>query len=427
MRLENFRRFEDTGDLTFSTVNFVFGKNSSGKTTLLRAPLLLKQLVSERSLVGGVPFSGPYVDFGSYPEAVLNSERSRDIRLTFDIRVNGRFRRYPRSIGRLVQEAGILRFEVTLHWNAKNGQAQYNSIHIADPRTGKSLVDLKRMGPDKIKLDVPEAGGSRVIKDGPELSLATLQGLPLGLDLEPEGRFNAGLAEMLVYFLMGVLGDAARSILHVGPLRDMPERAYRIDQLSTSGGSTEHVVGMLVNEPKAAQAVSRALRQLGIAKQVDVVQPAPGYAGVVLSDVDTSRRDNLADVGFGVSQVLPILVRLALAPEGSIVLIEQPELHLHPEVQGHLAEVMVDIALQRKICLFVESHSENMLLRLRRLVANGRIGPEAVNVLVTSMGEVKRAGVDERGRIDLNAFPAGFFEEEWEEAMGIIAGGGRFS
>lgn len=246
------------------------------------------------------------------------------------------------------------------------------------------------------------------------------------MDLDPDERLSHRL-DVLSFSIYSELNYTSSRIIHIGPLRDMPERAYRTDQLSASGGSTEHVVGMLVSHSEAVPLVSRALRQLNIAKLVDVVKPAPGYAGIVLSDVHSSRKDNLADVGFGASQVLPILVRLALAPANSMVLVEQPELHLHPEVQAELTDVMIDLAVERQFSLFVESHSENMLLRLRRKVANGQVPASAIKVFVTDQGRVTEATIDDRGKIDMSAFPPGFFEEEWFEALGIIEGAARKS
>jgi hypothetical protein len=421
MRLQNLRRFVDTGELRFAPINFLFGKNSSGKTTLLRAPLLLKQLVNERSLVGGVPFSGPYVDFGSYPEAVYNGERTRDIIMSFVIDTEAAQRRFPRSTMREVAEYGPLRVTASLHWNAKGGQAQFNSVEIYSDRAHREVLKFRRLGPDRIRVE-DASGPARTATGTSELSFASLVTLPF--DFEPGDRRAVDL-EFLAYAINAALINVTDRTIHVGPLRDMPERAYRIDQLSTSGGPTEHVVGMLVSNSNAVPLVSTALRRLGIAKQVDVVQPAPGYAGVVLSDVNSTRKDNLADVGFGASQVLPIIARLALAPPGSFLLIEQPELHLHPEVQGELAEVMIDLAVERNLNLFIESHSENMLLRLRRKIANGGIDASAIKVFVTDRGTVKQAKLDNRGSIDMSAFPPGFFEEEWFEAMGIVEGAAR--
>jgi predicted ATPase len=156
-----------------------------------------------------------------------------------------------------------------------------------------------------------------------------------------------------------------------------------------------------------------------MAERVEITQPAPGYAGIAVTDVSTGRKDNLADVGFGVSQVLPIIVRVATARSNGLVLIEQPELHLHPETQGALTEVLLDLAHERKVSLLIESHSENMLLRLRREVAEKKIAAEDVAVYVTDKGEVRRAELSSNGDIDMSAFPPDFFEEEWLEAVEI--------
>ena len=77
----------------------------------------------------------------------------------------------------------------------------------------------------------------------------------------------------------------------------------------------------------------------------------------------------LTDVGFGVSQVLPILVLCYYVPEGSIVILEQPEIHLHPAVQAGLADVFIDAAYTRGIQVVFESHSEHLLQRLQLRIA----------------------------------------------------------
>ena len=76
----------------------------------------------------------------------------------------------------------------------------------------------------------------------------------------------------------------------------------------------------------------------------------------------------LTDVGFGVSQILPVLV-LAYVPEGSTVVLEQPEIHLHPKAQAGLADVLLEAATVRNVQVLVESHSEHLLRRLQLRVA----------------------------------------------------------
>jgi predicted ATPase len=82
----------------------------------------------------------------------------------------------------------------------------------------------------------------------------------------------------------------------------------------------------------------------------------------------------LTDVGFGISQVLPVVTLLHYVPGGSTVLLEQPEIHLHPLAQAALADVLIHAACHRRIQVIVESHSEHLLLRLQRRIAEERIG-----------------------------------------------------
>ena len=88
-------------------------------------------------------------------------------------------------------------------------------------------------------------------------------------------------------------------------------------------------------------------------------------ATVTIDGVESS----LSDVGFGVSQVLPVVTMLLSAPERSIILLEQPELHLHPNAQAALADLMLDVAEKRNLQLIVESHSEHIVRRLQRRFA----------------------------------------------------------
>ena len=93
--------------------------------------------------------------------------------------------------------------------------------------------------------------------------------------------------------------------------------------------------------------------------------------------LDTPSSDSylvsIADVGFGVSQVLPVLVALLVADPGQLVYVEQPELHLHPRAQCALASMLADTA-RRGVRLIVETHSALLLLSVRTLIANARSG-----------------------------------------------------
>ena len=81
-------------------------------------------------------------------------------------------------------------------------------------------------------------------------------------------------------------------------------------------------------------------------------------------------------MGIGVSQVLPVLTLCYYVPEGSTIILEQPELHLHPSVQAGLADVFVDVIKHRNVQILLESHSEHLLRRLQRRIAEEALSPD---------------------------------------------------
>ncbi len=88
---------------------------------------------------------------------------------------------------------------------------------------------------------------------------------------------------------------------------------------------------------------------------------------------------SIADVGFGVSQVLPVLVALQVAKSGQLVYIEEPELHLHPRAQSAMAEVLANAA-RRGVKVVIETHSNLLLLGVQTLVAEGKLDPSLVKL-----------------------------------------------
>jgi predicted ATPase len=129
---------------------------------------------------------------------------------------------------------------------------------------------------------------------------------------------------------------------------------------------------------------------------------------------------NIAAMGRGLSQVLPIVAQTLLVRPGGCLLIEQPETQLHPRAQADLADLFVEnVARGRQF--IIETHSEHILLRIRRRVAEHTLSPDKVSILFVE----KRDGVSHARRLTLNAhghfadWPDGFFDEAHQEAMAL--------
>ena len=175
------------------------------------------------------------------------------------------------------------------------------------------------------------------------------------------------------------------------------------------------------------------LEQLGIKYRVELSKlkyengNTSNLFSLRLVDRDTDIDASLRDVGFGISQVLPIAVQNRVS-WGKTLLIEQPEIHLHPAHQAELGDLFIRSAKERGNTLLLETHSEHLLLRIMRRMRETSMGklsegaiavrPEDVMVLFVesdgSQSIVREMPLDERGEL-VKAWPGGFFEEGLRE------------
>ena len=162
------------------------------------------------------------------------------------------------------------------------------------------------------------------------------------------------------------------------------------------------------------------LRKLGLIHSFKVSGPSGRMSPfqVLVRKTAKSTQVTLNDVGFGVSQVLPVIAHCYYVPEGSTIILEQPEAHLHPAVQAGLADVFIDAIRVRKIQIIVESHSEHLLRRLQRRIAEHQSLSNEDVALYFCRFEGKESkldplDVDPYGNI--KNWPDGFFGNEFDE------------
>ena len=128
----------------------------------------------------------------------------------------------------------------------------------------------------------------------------------------------------------------------------------------------------------------------------------------------TSPAVTLVDMGYGLADVLPMLVLCYYTPEGSTLILEQPGIHLHPKVQSQLADLLIDVIIERNLQILVESHSEHLLNRLQRRIAEERISVDKTALYFCrndeGVSEIDRLEMDEFGNIA--NWPENFFGDE---------------
>jgi predicted ATPase len=119
-------------------------------------------------------------------------------------------------------------------------------------------------------------------------------------------------------------------------------------------------------------------------------------------------------MGYGLSQFLPVLVHCYYAPEGSTLILEQPDIHLHPKAQADLADLLIEVITERNLQILIESHSEHLLNRLQRRVAEEKIAADQTALYfcrhIDGASKIDKLDMDEFGNI--TNWPESFFGDE---------------
>lgn len=369
------------------------GANSSGKSSMIQPLLLMKQTLEAPYDDGPLFLDGPNTRFTSVDQLLSR------------LSSNGSEQGF--AVGIETHGAWNLRME---YFYSPNQELGVRSMSIA--RAGSEGKPLIRLTPDDDSVMLEERLSAFVASmnmeplRGYELFkfaairdrcfLALVARMAVGEEL---GTSQVHLTQLLAY----VPHFELIRMIHVPGLRGNPERSYSRTALRTIDGigfarplrlqlfpgTFERYVATVIagwqsSGDSRLDDLQMMLRELGLGQEVAAEPVDDTRIELRLGSLsEVPRRDSqlisIADVGFGVSQVLPVLVALLVADSGQVVYVEQPELHLHPRAQCALARFLADAA-RRGVRLVVETHSALLLLSVRTLVADGELDPELVKL-----------------------------------------------
>lgn len=397
--VKNFKAWQNL-DIKFGGVTGLFGTNSSGKSSVLQFLLLLKQTknATDRGLV--LDFGGPdqFVNLGSFNDAVHLHDTKNQIEweMTWQL---------PKEIS-IVNPSGK-RTDILFRDSkiTTSSAARFKDRTLVADRIEyifggyKFRIEPKKEGSTEFDLKTECKESVQPFQFVRNKARAWALPGPVKTHLFPD--------QAKTYFqnsdFLGILESEYEamidSLYYLGPLRAPPRREYPWSGASptdvglkgeraleailaaTVRGETRNLGGKTRYKP-FQEMIAYWLKTLGLIHSFRIEEIGSGanlYRAIVKRDADGPDA-LLTDVGFGVSQVLPALVLLHYVPQGSTVLMEQPEIHLHPAVQSGLADVMLTVAKIRKLQIIVESHSEHMLRRFQRRVAEESYAADDLNL-----------------------------------------------
>ena len=226
------------------------------------------------------------------------------------------------------------------------------------------------------------------------------------------------------------VNSALEQVEYLGPMRSPAQRAYHHtgETHSRIGATGENWASALaiesgsrVSHKPIRQAVTEWLTAAGLASDIDIQWASDSHYEVRLKHPLSGEYENIADVGQGNSQVLPVLVAGLRLGSGYAYVVEEPEIHLHPKAQAELGSFFKSLYDSGVQCL-VETHSEYMLLRLQQHVASGAIPANDIAVYYVhaseSGKEVIPVALDDEARF-ADVIPGGFFPEGLKEAKAL--------
>ena len=220
--------------------------------------------------------------------------------------------------------------------------------------------------------------------------------------------------------------QALKRLDTIGPLRTPAERHYTFSGTRPKqvGHRGERMADLLRRDETVLRRTNAWMKRFEIGYQLRLRALSGRNSDVFeFRLVDQTRRPKVnvsfSDVGFGISQLLPILVQ-SIATEDRVITIEQPELHVHPRLQAEIGDLLVDCVEQNGHQFLVETHSEHLILRLRRLVREGKIDAKHISVIYVGRGRegstVQQIGLKPDGTFD-QEWPGGFFPERLRELL----------
>jgi len=423
LQVKNFKCFEDTGELELRPLTVFVGPNSSGKSSIVQFLLALRQTVESTDIRTAFAPNDSWVRLGSYPDFIFRHDWQRELEAMLEVTEH-----LPAPV-RSSRQPHKLRLKVRWRYNKKTTQIQLEESELVyNDGEFTQLVVRKAREYEAILKSTLEDGKEERHEALPihfyDFAVRVKKGRKL-TDLSrqvahPLGRFT----------VMRIVELGLRRLFYLGPLREFPQRSYVISGQAPSdvgvrGERSAEVLWFASRTKKQRQQmlenINRWVKEFGIAKEVRLQRLGKSNQYQVLFvDAATNLPVNIADVGFGASQLLPIIVQGFYAPPGSVMLIEQPEIHLHPKAQATLGDLLMEVVKAGDRQIIVETHSEHLLARIQRRIAEQKFSHEQVAIYYfepTPDGtKIHRLELDEYGQL-VEPIPEGFFEEGLEEAL----------
>lgn len=362
--VKGFKSLAEECSVEVRPLTILAGANSSGKSSIMQPLLMMKQTLEATYDPGALLLDGPNIRFSSAEQFLSRS-----------------------------QDCLVTKLTLALELDRENS---IREAFVNDPQTGIEIAEITYRSNGAVAILRPSMTQEEISVAYPNWPKRSERSYTLAIERDrcfleiKEVWDRDGEAHAMSSFSRAYVKNIL-SLIHVPALRGNPERNYKRATVGTRFPGTFEIYAASVISHWQATNDSRmnymnvALEFLGLtwkvrSKKIDDVS-FEVMVGRLPHKAQNAPEDlvSIADVGFGISQTLPVIVALLAAEPGQMVYIEQPEIHLHPRAQMAMARILADAA-NRGVRVVAETHSSLLLLGIQSLVAEGKLSPDKVKL-----------------------------------------------
>lgn len=443
--LENFKAFSHKQSMKLAPITLIYGPNSSGKSSIIQALMMLQQSLTAQEQDGKLITSGPSINLGTFESLIHKQDNNLSMRFSIEYNSNHVAQEYKQkhSYDMLFANSDLREVELTyeytesqpflnnLSFTCSNKLREKVSFKVARSRhtsDGTNYTLVSRDSLEKAIVDREKIGKSDG-KSWINLTDYLTQPFRISKHLNIPSIPSSG-SEGINSYTDRVIDDLSYAIndfKYLGPLRSSPKKIYSEYTEKNNRGQGKNNLGleMYNSSSDTIDKINDFLIDFNIPYKLSVKDLGDINTGPLISiQLEDLRNGTIVtpkDVGFGIGQVLPIILE-AIVSNNKLICVEQPEIHLHPRLQAHLADLFIESTKSGKNNQWIiETHSEALMLRIQRRIREGIISKDLISVIYIDVGEsgaqVTHLRLDDEGDF-LTHWPNGFFEERLNEVFG---------
>ena len=476
--LEKFKAFSSLNELEIKPLTVLCGVNSGGKSSILKSLLLLKQSYENSASNNDATLNGIYTTNGLMKNIIYNEKGNYfSIRNVFQVKYQGnKFVKNSKQDISTAKELGKItglssklaswfNIDVTCSIMRGSGSELWDTNFINSYIIIVTPIASNGSELDKEKFKIELSYRKKGKYDIDLTNLPTISGEKCTHTLENCTCYFSGMRLTNLYYessmdskhivlndfltniyaVFRIVADQYSGLQYLGPLRENPKRKYVISNEFISTNSTGADTPFLLAKQQTKKVIHELYppiseNEFGIkaepiqANLLELVQSWMSYFELGDLKIENQqdslqidiKNNNIADVGFGISQTLPIIVHGLSMDYEQTLLLEQPEIHLHPRMQMRMSDFLLTLS-QTNHCVIVETHSDHIINRLVRRALEANDDTLLRNIAIYFIENTDEGSQAQEIKIDrvkgISDSPAEFFSQFASETSYIVRAG----